>query len=405
MSVRARRCGLLPIAIGICCLGTASAAEPAAPIEPSQPATAAEAAELHERSLSQIEARMQALKEALAGRELYRDALYAELERADRDIAALALAGHQLTAMVAEQRKALDELDGRRKAAAERLREARAALAGLLRSAYAMGRGDQLRLLLDQQDPNRIGRVFGYYRAIGQVRAARIRDVERLAGELTRLRREAEAESDRLTRLAQRQEKTRQRLAAARAVRAAIVDGLETAIAGDRREVAALDADAEGLRSLIEQLRRKAEIEAEVSLTQEAIAVRRGRLDWPVDDTTVLRGFTGRADARHPHADGVVLAAPLGSEVHAVHHGRVVYADWLRGFGLLLVIDHGDGYMTLYGNNETLLKDVGEWVATGDVIALSGDGGGPGQHGLYFAIRHHGDPLDPGAWCRRSKSG
>jgi septal ring factor EnvC (AmiA/AmiB activator) len=380
----------------VCCFGPVGTV--AAPVGADPPASAAETAAMHEQSLARIEDRMRALKDALANREQYRDALYAELERTERDIAALALAGHQLSAMVTEQRKALDDLVRRRADAAVRLADARAALAELLRSAYAMGRGDQLRLLLDQEDPARSGRIFGYYRALGRLRADRIRDVGRQAAELEHLSAEAEAETERLERLAQRQDETRGRLEAARAVRAAIVDGLDTAIAGDRREVTALDADAEALRSLIEQLRRKAQIEAEVTVTQETIAARRGRLDWPVADARVLRGFHAGGGLGDAHADGVMLAAADGSEVHAVHHGRVVYADWLRGFGLLLVIDHGDGYMTLYGNNETLLKEVGEWVDAGDVIALSGSG----RRGLYFAIRRHGKPLDPGDWCRRN---
>jgi septal ring factor EnvC (AmiA/AmiB activator) len=400
----APRRGLPGGALAACCLAghLAAVAQPA-PAPPAAPVSAAEAAERHAQSLVQIEARMRALREALAGREQYRDALYTELERAERDIAALALAGRQLASMVDEQRAALADLRERSEETSERLREARQGLADLLRSAYAMGRGDQLRLLLNQEDPTRIGRIFGYYRALGRQRAVQIQEVQRLAADLARLSSEAEAETDRLTDLAKRQDQTRQRLESARKVRAAIVDGLEAAIAGDQRQVAALDADAEALRSLIEQLRRKAEIEAEVALTQEAMAARRGRLDWPVDAAVLLRGYRGGAGAGDRHADGVLLAAALGSEVRAVHHGRVVYADWLRGFGLLLVIDHGDGYMTLYGHNETLLKEVGEWVGTGDVIALSGMGGGTGAGGLYFAIRRHGEPLYPGDWCRRRR--
>jgi len=365
------------------------------------PGTASEAAQRHEQSLSALEARMQALKDSLAAREAYRDALYAELERIERDIGALARAGHQLDGMIGEQRRALAALAQRRGETAARLAAGRAALADLLRSAYAMGRGDQLRLLLNQEDPNRIGRVFGYYRALGRARAARIREVEALAAELAALTGEAQTERARLARLAERQRETRERLERTRQARAAIGKGLDAVIAGDRRQVATLDADAAALRSLIEQLRRQAEIEAEVELTQEAIAARRGRLRWPLPDAELVRGFGDRRAADGLHADGVLLAAATGSEVRAVHHGRVVYADWLRGFGLLLVIDHGDGYMTLYGHNESLLKEVGEWVAADEVVALAGTSGGSGERGLYFAIRRHGEPLDPAEWCSR----
>jgi septal ring factor EnvC (AmiA/AmiB activator) len=101
--------------------------------------------------------------------------------------------------------------------------------------------------------------------------------------------------------------------------------------------------------------------------------------------------------------DGVLISAPEGQEVRAVHHGRVAFADWLRGFGLLLIIDHGDGYMTLYGHNQSLFKETGEWVEAGEPVALVGTSGGRARAGVYFGIRHQGRPVDPGAWCRASR--
>jgi septal ring factor EnvC (AmiA/AmiB activator) len=113
----------------------------------------------------------------------------------------------------------------------------------------------------------------------------------------------------------------------------------------------------------------------------------------------VLADFGAPKEDTELRWDGVLLAARQGEEVRAVHDGRVVHADWLRGFGLLLVIDHGEGYMSIYGHNEALLKETGEWVATGEVIALSGNSGGRNESVLYFAIRHNGRPQDPAGWC------
>ena len=161
-------------------------------------------------------------------------------------------------------------------------------------------------------------------------------------------------------------------------------------------------ANAQALRTLIERLRRQVQIAAEIEINQEAIVARKGRLAWPISEGRLASRFRGSEGDQDPdlHADGVLIEADEGSEVRAVHHGRVVYADWLRGFGLLLVIDHGDGYMTLYGHNQALLKEVGEWIATGEVIALTGASGGSGNRGLYFALRYQGKPLDPERWCR-----
>jgi septal ring factor EnvC (AmiA/AmiB activator) len=101
--------------------------------------------------------------------------------------------------------------------------------------------------------------------------------------------------------------------------------------------------------------------------------------------------------------DGVLIAAPEGREVRAIHHGRVAFADWLRGFGLLLIIDHGDGFMSLYGHNQSLFKETGEWVEPGEVVAQVGSSGGRTRSGIYFGIRHNGEPQNPQQWCRRTR--
>lgn len=353
----------------------------------------------HERDLGAIEQRLAALREELTQREQYRDALYSELEQTERDVADLALAGRQLNKMTAQQRAAVDAIEQRQAAVSAALARARAALSELLRSAYAMGRGDRLRMLLNQEDLTRSGRVLGYYRCLGRERARRIVQVEALASELASLRVEAQSEAERLAQVAARQEETRLRLQAAQAARSAILASLDETISEGRGEVAALDRNAEALRELITSLRLKVQIAAEIDLSQEDIASRKGRLAWPLAEARLISRFQGAADDGELHADGVLIAAAEGEEVRAVHHGRVIYSDWLRGFGLLLVIDHGDGYMTLYGHNQTLLKEVGEWVATDEAVALAGTSGGSGNRGLYFALRHHGEPLDPEQWC------
>lgn len=377
---------------------SAPAAERAAVEAPSN-AIKAEM-EASAQQLGEIEGRLERLQQELSNREQRRDALYQELERNEHDIAALARAGRQLTAMVDEQQRNVAELEARLVQSGEELAAAKNDLAELLRSAYAMGRGDRLRMLLNREDLTRSGRVFGYYRCIGRERAARVSAVEHLAAELARLGTESRTEAQRLQRLAERQAETRQRLEAVQVERNAIVADLEANIAAGRGELVTLSANAQVLRTLIDRLRRQVQIAAEIEINQEAIVARKGSLAWPISGARLASQFrSGRGD-QGLHADGVVIEADEGSEVRAVHHGRVVYADWLRGFGLLLVIDHGDGYMTLYGHNQTLLTEVGEWIATGEVIALTGASGGSGTRGLYFALRYQGKPLDPEHWCR-----
>jgi septal ring factor EnvC (AmiA/AmiB activator) len=386
--------GLLAIVLALS--GPAWASSPERP----PPADLDEEMARHERNLGAIEQRLSDLRKSLSRREHDRDALYRELEQNERDIGDLALAGRQLEKMTAEQRAVVNRLEARQTTARRDLEKVRKALSELLRSAYAMGRGDRLRMLLNQEDLTRSGRLLGYYRCIGRQRSRRIAEVQRLAAELASLRVQAQSEAERLEQVAARQEETRLRLEAAQAARSAILASLEETISESRGELALLDENAEALRELITTLRLKVQIAAEIDLSQEDIASRKGRLAWPLGDARLISSFQGGTDTGDLHADGVLIAAAEGQEVRAVHHGRVIYADWLRGFGLLLVIDHGDGYMTLYGHNQTLLKEVGEWVATDEAVALAGTSGGSSDRGLYFALRHHGAPLDPEQWCR-----
>lgn len=363
-----------------------------------------EAIESGKRDLAEIEQRVRDLEQDLDSRRRRRVALLNDLERSERDVADLARAGFQLAAMATEQEQALQELQAKLEKERDELQRERAALGGLLRSAYTMGRGDRIRMLLDQEDVQRLSRAMPYYGYLNRYRIRRIGAVAEQANRLKQLKQASEEEAQRLAMLAQSQDNTRRRLARALKEREALLSALDKTIATQQERVADLKSEAEGLRALLEQLERRARILPEADVRQEPLSQRRGRLAWPLSDAHLLSRYGAPKGSEGQNWDGVVLRAEEGSQVRAVHHGRVAYADWLRGFGLLLIIEHEDGYMTLYGNNQTLLKEAGEWVAPGDLIALSGSSGGRESPGLYFAIRHRGRPLDPERWCRSDES-
>lgn len=362
-----------------------------------------DAIEIQKRGLADVEQRVHDLEQDLGARLGNREALLAELEQRERHIADLARAGHQLAAMIGEQERAVTRL--RERLALERaaLDQERTALGGVLRSAHAMGRGDRIRMLLDQEDPNRLSRIMSYYGYLNRFRVERIEAIAQRSRTLEELAREAEEEKVRLSMLARSQEETGDRLSVARSERAALLSALEQTIATRQESVAGLRTAARDMRLLLEQLERQARELPEAKVSQESLKELRGRLSWPLSGAPVESRYGSPKGDSNQTWDGVVLGADEGAEVRAVHHGRVAYADWLRGFGLLLIIEHDDGYMTLYGHNQTLLKEPGEWVAAGDAVALSGNSGGRASPGLYFAIRRRGRPLNPEAWCRGKK--
>lgn len=355
--------------------------------------------EQRSKDLQQIERQVETLGQELIGQNAQRQALIQELEERERDVAALAVAGRELERLVQEQSSVAQAFRDREAEERSLLQQELRRLAELLRTAHAMGRADVLRLLLNQEDPVRAGRVLSYFAYFNRDRVSRIEAVESRAQRLASLAKDAEREVGRLAELSSRQEATRLRLEAAKADRATALAELEKTIAGGEDDLALLQRDAENLRLLVEHLRQRAEIHAELEVQRQPFAERRGHLAWPLLEGRLSAPFGSTKPDSDLSLDGVLLVAQEGEEVRAVYDGRVVYADWLRGFGMLLVIDHGDGYMSLYGHNEALLKEVGEWVAAGEVVALAGNSGGRDEPVLYFAIRRNGEPVDPATWC------
>ena len=355
--------------------------------------------ERRSQELLDIEEQAEAIGAELIGRKADRLALIAELEARERNVAELSLANRELERLVREQTRVATALRARQAEERQALRQEQDLLVELVRTAYVMGRADRLRLLLNQEDPTQASRVLSYFAYFNRERVRRILSVRQRAERLADLARDAEQEAERLAELARSQEATRQRLEQAKQQRALVLTHLEETIASRAENLQTLQKDAESLRLLVEHLRQRAQIRAELGIRRAPFRERKGELSWPILEGRILASFGTPKEDSELRWDGVLLAAREGEEVRAVNDGRIVYADWLRGFGMLLVIDHGDGFMTLYGHNQTLLRELGEWVATGEEIALSGNSGGRDKPVLYFAIRHNGQPQDPVAWC------
>ncbi|MBU1332781.1 MAG: murein hydrolase activator EnvC [Gammaproteobacteria bacterium] len=302
------------------------------------------------------------------------------------------------------------------------------------RAAYQSGRQEYVKLLLNQQNPERFARTLTYYDYISQARMEQLatfnetlrqlNNVEQdIVQQQAQLLEQKSALDSRRTQLAEvRKERQvalarlnkefteRDRKLKARqedqAQLAQVLKTIEQTLARQAREAEA--ARARALADAREQEERQARPSAPSSgplVSAGAsyggpFAQARGKLPWPVDGRLVARYGTPRGDDARTKWDGVLIGASAGSQVRAVHGGRVVFADWLRGAGLLVILDHGNGYLSLYGHNQSLLKDAGDVVKTGEPIATVGTTGGQDTPALYFAIRQQGRPSDPAQWCR-----
>jgi murein hydrolase activator len=373
------------------------------------PAVAARPA-AEEAQLRELRGRIERLQAELAAAEKSSGEAADQLRESSRAVSE----AHRALFDLAQRRR---ELEGELQALAQRDREARAgiarheALAGkLLRLQYQQGATDRLRLALEGKDPATAARRLAYYGYIQRARADLITELRAKAGELARLEGEARARRDELLENERDHERQARQLEKERAERALVATRLAGEIARGRREIGRLRKDEARLARLVEEIARALAARppaaprgkpvdrvADASLSRQPFGSLKGRLKLPVRGELTNRYGAAREESG-AQWKGLFIRAVTGETVHAVADGRVVYADWLRGFGNLLILDHGSGFMSLYGYNEGLLRHVGESVRSGDPIAHVGATGGDAQTGLYFELRREGKPFDPMAW-------
>jgi len=353
--------------------------------------------------LDALRARISELQSLMQSKSGEKDALSRQLQQSERQIGRLARKLRALDGRLTRQRKRLQGLREEQVAQRQSLAAQQRELARQVRAAYAMGRQERLKILLNQQDPATVSRVMAYYDYLNRERVRKMAAIRAHMERLLTTEREIVDEEAELARLHEEQEAELSAMRVSQARRREVVTRLIVELKDQGRQLERLKIDERDLEALISGLEQAlADIPAEHP-QQARFAGRRGQLSWPAKGTIVRR--FGAPKLGSLVWDGVMISAPEGREVRAVHHGRVAFADWLRGFGLLLIVDHGDGYMTLYGHNQSLFKEAGDWVEVGEPIALVGSSGGRERAGVYFGIRHKGRAVNPARWCRRPTGG
>ncbi|HSG67029.1 MAG TPA: peptidoglycan DD-metalloendopeptidase family protein [Gammaproteobacteria bacterium] len=355
-----------------------------------------------QRALAAVRGQIESLQRRLGREHADRERQYEELKRIELDGAAATEALTAVRNRLKEQQGRGRDLEAQRLRAGQRLGTERDALASQVRMSFLAGRQETMKLMLNQESPARLGRMMTYYEYLNRARSRRI---ESVLAELATLA-EIAAESERVTRelvaLEREQQERVDTIGRLRSERTAAVVALDTRLQSDAAEIEGLRAEEQRLTQLVEELEA---VLAEFPVGSQApFSGNRGKLGWPIPGRLLSRFGEPRAgpDLRWR---GVQVAAPAGTPVRSIYHGQVVYSDWLPGLGLLAIVDHGEGYMSLYGHNEALLKEAGDWVGAGEAIAQVGDSGGQAQTALYFEIRRNGEPVNPRDWMSRAEPG
>lgn len=366
---------------------------------PVMPATAETDREAAAAELEAVRERIEALEQAIEAARDESSTLENKLRELESDIQNGSRQLESLQEDIAAKSRRLEQLTEQRRTHEDRLADVREALAEQMRAAYKAGRRDYLKLLLNQQDPALMGRMLSYYDYYNRARSRQIHALSDQLEQLAEVTRRIEREQAALARLEQSEQARLEELRGLRDARRQVISHLNEQIRDDRRQLADLREDQQRLEQLLEDLRTRPPAKATVELP--AFGELQGKLDWPVSGRILNSFGSSRRGSGDMVWQGVRIAAGQGDRIRAVSAGQVIFADWFRTLGLLLIIDHGDGYMTLYGHNQELLKSQGAWVEDGETVALAGDSGGQERSALYFEIRHDGKPVDPARWCQR----
>ena len=281
------------------------------------------------------------------------------------------------------------------------LKSQRQRLAEQVRAAYAIGHQQQVKMLLNQQDPADIGRVMVYFDYLNRAREQQISAFLHNIAQKERVENKLNTAMSDYRQSLKKSKKQKNSLLSQRLKRKQLLSTLEQKINNQEKNLTELEGSRGRIENLLMSL---GELLADIPQSPTdsmPFKQQKGKLPWPVSGPFLATYGEPRKQGGLKW-NGVLISAKHGTPVRAVSHGRIAFADWLQGFGFITIIDHGDGYMSLYGHNETLVKEAGDWVDAGTVVATSGDSGGQPMPGVYFEIRARGKPINPGKWCSRA---
>jgi len=353
---------------------------------------------VHKEKLGRVRVQIKSIQKALGLIESERNSVIGQLKIIEWEYGQFARSIGRLQTQATDLRRHLASIKVRIRSLRASVKQQSGMLAHQLRSAYMMGREDRLKILLNQDDPARISRLMLYYEYLNQDRVLKLSNYQHELNELGRIENEHLEESAQLVALLERKKIEQKNLERVRAMRSDVLVSLDQELKHKGDKLSQLKANERQITELLLSIQR---IMGNFPLDESPsmpFREMRGRLTWPVNGKLIKRFGAQRMGGQW---DGVLIGAAEGASVRAILRGRVAYSDWLRGYGFITILDHGDGYMTLYAFNQSLYKEVGDWVDTGEVIASVGKSGGRATPGLYFGIRKSGKPINPVTWCKR----
>ena len=356
--------------------------------------------ERYQKKLEKVQQSIGKVKDHLKSTRYKRGHVVTELQQLESKISKNAVDLKKTEAKIEKLNNNVSDLRGELDKLQRKLKTQRQSLSEQIRAAYAIGRQQQVKMLLNQQDPAEMGRIMVYFDYLNRAREQHITEFLDNIAEKQRLEEELNTTLTKYQETLSTRKKQENILLSQRLKRSQLLTRLEQEISNQEKNLSELEGSRNRIEKLLMSLGELlADIPQSPSVSRP-FKQQKGKLPWPVSGPFLATYGEPRKQGSLKW-NGVLISTAHGTPVRAVSHGRVAFADWLQGYGFITIIDHGEGYMSLYGHNETLIKQAGDWVNSGEVIATSGDSGGQPMPGVYFEIRSRGKPINPGGWCSR----
>lgn len=355
--------------------------------------------------MAKLQKEIESLQQELKKVQGTRSDLQKDLEKSETQINELQKKATEINQELEQQNKELNQLKNERSQLEQARKNQQAQIAEQMRAAYKLGEQSEVKVLLNQESPDQLSRLMKYHSYFMEAHTAKMHTYLDTITRIDALTPEIEKKTLELGTMQSELDAQRAQLKTVHGERQEALAKVNSQLTSKSQELNQLSEDRRRLQALLERVAKTVATTGAINSPDyvplpkggEKFSLRKGQLPWPTKGSMIHRFGSARI-AGQMNWTGAYISAPMGNSVVAVHHGRVVFADYFGGHGLLVIVDHGEGYLSLYAHNQSLLKKAGEPVRAGEAIANVGNSGGQASTGLYFEIRHNGKPIDPSEW-------
>ena len=366
----------------------------------SQSAFAQEMTEEQRKKFEEVKRTIEQLKKDLEKTKSSQSELQSELEKNERSIQELNQKTEKLRSTINNKQSRLNDLEIEQNSLQQKKQDQTALVEAYLNAAYRLGKQNELKLLFNQKDPAEVSRMLKYFQTFSESRQEKIEEFVATLRQLSSVEQRITEETNALQASYAQLKEEKRALNSSQKNRLSTLAKLEANLSSSQKRLSSLEADRKRLESVLTKVHEEINAQ-ELSIDVSEFAQLKGRLPKPTQGRALNR-FGSKRAGNGLTWKGIEFQGNMGADIIAVHHGQVVFSDYLRGHGLLIVIDHGSGFMSLYAHAGNLYKELGEWVDAGEVIASVGNTGGRRDAALYFELRHNGKATNPSAWFKRA---